>query len=148
MTLPARFVHCNLVARDWRRLAEFYEQVLGCVRAGPERDLAGEGIDAGTGMPGTRIRGVHLRLPGSAATLEIFQYEPPGEGSERTMHRPGFGHIAFAVPDVAAARDDALTAGGGAVGDVVTVEVPGAGSVTFAYVTDPEGNVIELQRWA
>jgi hypothetical protein len=33
------------------------------------------------------------------------------------------------------------------LGDVVSVEIAGAGRIIFAYVTDPEGNLIELQRW-
>jgi hypothetical protein len=31
---------------------------------------------------------------------------------------------------------------------MVRVPVAGAGIVTFVYMTDPEGNVIELQSWA
>jgi hypothetical protein len=34
------------------------------------------------------------------------------------------------------------------VGELVTVDIPEAGRITFAYVTDPEGNVIELQKWS
>jgi len=37
-------------------------------------------------------------------------------------------------------------AGGGAVREVVSVEVLGAGGIEFAYLTDPEGNIIEIQR--
>ena len=51
------------------------------------------------------------------------------------------------MPDVASAREAVLEAGGRAVGEVATVDVPGAGRVTFTYVSDPEGNVIELQTW-
>ena len=40
-----------------------------------------------------------------------------------------------------------LAAGGGVVGEEVTTDIPEAGRITFAYVSDPEGNVIELQRW-
>jgi predicted enzyme related to lactoylglutathione lyase len=58
----------------------------------------------------------------------------------------GFGHIAFAVADVAAARDAVLAAGGAAVGTVEVVTIPGAGTITWTYVRDPEGNIIELQR--
>ena len=35
MIQGARYVHTNLIAgiaEDWRKLAEFYEYVLGCVR--------------------------------------------------------------------------------------------------------------------
>jgi hypothetical protein len=34
------------------------------------------------------------------------------------------------------------------LGEIVSVEVAGAGWITFAYATDPEGNLIELQRWS
>ena len=35
----------------------------------------------------------------------------------------------------------------GQVGDLVTLDIPGAGRLTLVYMTDPEGNIIELQRW-
>ena len=31
---------------------------------------------------------------------------------------------------------------------VVTVGIPGAGEIVFAYATDPEGNIIEVQQWS
>ena len=52
MTINARYVHTNLIARDWRALARFYQEVLGCVPVPPERDLSGPDMDAGTGIPG------------------------------------------------------------------------------------------------
>ena len=147
----ARFVHTNLIARDWERLAGFYEEVFGCTRVPPERDLSGDWLAAGTGVPGARLRGLHLRLPGCGAngpTLEIFQYDPPGESSPPAANRPGFSHIAFAVEDVEEARSATLAAGGHSVGKLVSAEIPGAGAIAFAYVADPEGNIIELQRWS
>jgi hypothetical protein len=41
-----------------------------------------------------------------------------------------------------------LVAGGELVGDTISTEIAGVGPITFAYVTDPEGNIIELQRWS
>jgi predicted enzyme related to lactoylglutathione lyase len=149
--MRAKYVHTNLVAKDWRRLAAFYESLFGCVPVPPERDLSGERLEACTGIPGTRIRGAHLRLPGygdAGPTLEIFRYDPQLEHSKPAVNRPGFGHIAFEVDDVRVARDAVLAAGGGTVGEIVSVEVPGAGRITVAYVSDPEGNIIELQRWS
>jgi predicted enzyme related to lactoylglutathione lyase len=52
------------------------------------------------------------------------------------------------VKDVAAAREAVLEAGGGALGDLVSVEIPDAGVITVVYLTDPEGNIIELQQWS
>ena len=152
--LPARYAHTNLIAADWQALARFYEGVFGCVRVPPERDLSGPDIEAGTGLPAAHLRGVHLRLPGhgeTGPTLEIFTYDSLADGGRRppiAVNRPGLGHLAFSVPDVMAARTAVLAAGGPPVGEVVTVAVPGRGFVTWCYVTDPEGNVIELQSWA
>lgn len=149
--IEARFGHVNLVARDWRRLADFYTRVLGCEFVPPERDLRGPILEAGTGIPGAALHGAHLRLPGGGAegpTLEIFQYETGPEALPRAANRPGFGHIAFAVPDVAAARDAFLAEGGGAVGEIVTTETADGRRVTWTYLADPEGNLVELQAWS
>lgn len=150
MSVQARYVHTNLIARDWRRLAGFYEEVFGCVPVPPERDYSGEDLDRGTGVPGARLTGIHLRLPGGGAdgpTLEVFQYSPPGAFVEPSTHRPGYGHIAFAVSDVEAARAEVLAQGGSALGEVVKLSLPTGQEVEWCYVADPEGNGIELQTW-
>ena len=151
MSIEAKFTHTNLVAKNWRRLARFYKEVFGCIPVPPERDLAGQWLDEATGLSGAHIRGIHLKLPGhgdTGPTLEIFEYDVEKDPLETAANRPGFGHVAFAVPDVNAAREAVLAAGGGKVGQVVSVEVTGAGTITFAYLTDPEGNIIEVQHWA
>ena len=148
--INARYVHTNIIAQDWRRLAQFYEQVLGCTPLPPERDLKGDWLSAATGVHGAQIRGIHLRLPGCGErgpTLEIFGYNSVQDRPATACNRLGIGHLAFAVTDVSFALNSVLEAGGGTVGDVVTIEVPGAGEITFVYATDPEGNIIELQQW-
>jgi catechol 2,3-dioxygenase-like lactoylglutathione lyase family enzyme len=150
MTIRARYVHTNLVARDWRRLARFYQEVLGCEPVPPERDLSGAWVEDATGVPQAHIRGIHLRLPGygdDGPTLEVFSYTPEAPGERSTVNQPGLGHLAFAVDDVEAAREAVRAAGGGEVGRVTSVDVAGAGTVTFVYLTDPEGNILELQSW-
>jgi catechol 2,3-dioxygenase-like lactoylglutathione lyase family enzyme len=116
----------------------------------PERDLAGSWLDDATHLRGARIRGIHLRLPGhsnTGPTLEIFQYDELGDKLSPAPNRPGLGHLAFAVDDVRAACKAVLAAGGSMVGEVVTAEIPGAGQIVFAYATDPEGNILEVQEW-
>jgi predicted enzyme related to lactoylglutathione lyase/uncharacterized damage-inducible protein DinB len=145
---PIRYAHTNLIARDWRRLGAFYEQALGCVRLLPERELSGDWLSRGTGVPGARIGGAHYRLPGAGAsgpTLEIFQYDQVVEAPPPPANRVGFGHIAFAVPDVEQALRDVLAAGGRLVGTIESVPIDGAGRITWTYVRDPEGNIVELQ---
>lgn len=150
MTVNAVFVHTNLVARDWEKLARFYEEVFGCVRVLPERHLSGQWLEKATKVPGAEIHGVHLSLPGFGSggpTLEIFQYNRLDCDKGTAVNRQGFAHIAFLVADVEEARNAVFSAGGGAVGDFISRDIPGVGKLTFAYVTDPEGNVLELQKW-
>ncbi len=150
MTVKAHFAHVNLIARDWKELARFYERVFGCRPVPPERHLSGRWLEQATGLPGAELQGMHLRLPGhgeAGPTLEIFQYTRALQASKPAVNRPGFGHIAFAVEDVTAARQAVLEAGGGELGVITTTAVPGAGTISFVYLTDPEGNILELQRW-
>lgn len=148
--LHARYVHTNLVAQDWKRLTQFYTQVFGCVPVPPERDLSGPWLEEAIRVPDAHLHGMHLRLPGygdAGPTLEIFQYSPDLPHPTPAAHRPGFGHIAFAVDDVEAAREGVLSAGGADLGKVIHRDIPSAGQITFVYMTDPEGNILELQKW-
>lgn len=147
----ARYGHTNLIARDWRALVRFYVGVFGCVPVPPERHYQGRDLERGTGVTGAEVCGAHLRLPGhgeNGPTLEIFTYTTLAERPGTAVNRPGFGHIAFVVDDVGVARGEVLAAGGSAIGDVVTLTAPDGARVTWTYLTDPEGNVIELQSWS
>ncbi len=151
MTQSATYAHTNLIAEDWRALAGFYQRLFGCTPVPPERNFEGALLEAGTGLPGAHLRGAHLRLPGHGdhgPTLEIFSYDALEPRTRTCVNRPGFGHIAFSVDDVEASRTAVLQAGGRAVGEVVTLQVATGAKVTWCYVTDPEGNVIELQSWS
>jgi predicted enzyme related to lactoylglutathione lyase len=151
MSIPAKYVHTNLIAEDWQGLSNFYQQLFGCIPVPPERDYQGEKLDAGTGIPGARLRGVHLRLPGygeNGPTLEIFNYNILESRGKTAVNRPGYGHLAFSVEDVEAAQKLVLQAGGQAVGEIVTLQAATGAKVTWCYVTDPEGNIIELQSWS
>jgi catechol 2,3-dioxygenase-like lactoylglutathione lyase family enzyme len=151
MIAGARYGHTNLIAADWKRLVRFYVDVLGCVVVPPERHYKGENLERGTGVRGAEVMGAHLRLPGHGAdgpTLEIFTYTTLADRPPTAVNRPGLGHIAFMVDDVHAAREEVIAAGGRAIGDVVTLTAPNGARVTWTYLTDPEGNVIELQTWS
>jgi catechol 2,3-dioxygenase-like lactoylglutathione lyase family enzyme len=147
----ARFGHVNVTSADWRRLAVFYEDLFGCALVPPERDHRGSELESATGIPGAHLTGAHLRLPGHGAkgpTIEIYQYESVEPGRGPRVDRAGWGHVAFQVPDVAAALGEVLAAGGGRIGDVITSTTADGRQVTWCYATDPDDNILELQAWS
>jgi len=151
MPIRAKYAHTNLIARDWRRLVRFYSEVFGCVAKSPERDLSGAWLDQATSLRNAHLCGVHLRLPGcgdDGPTLEIFSYEEMVEGQMPAANECGFAHIAFAVDDVDQALEAAIAAGGSTVGDIATTQVDGVGVLRVVYARDPEGNIVELQKWS
>ena len=151
MAINARYVHTNLIAGDWKKLVRFYRDVFGCIPRGPERDLSGEWLDRVTSLSAARLGGVHLRLPGygdTGPTLEIFSCEDTSDKQLSMPNEPGFAHIAFAVDDVEQALEKVISAGGGSVGEIATTEVDGVGSLQVVYARDPEGNIVELQKWS
>lgn len=150
MIQGARYGHTNLIAQDWRTLTHFYITLFSCTPVPPERDLHGPDVEAGTGVPGGTLNGMHLRLPGhgpDGPTLEIYSFGTMPPKPETAIDRPGFGHLAFQVDDVIDARAQVLAAGGRALGEVVRTQVTSDRSVTWCYVTDPEGNPVELLSW-
>ncbi len=149
--IAARFGHVNVTAHDWRRLAAFYTDVFDCRFVPPERNIRSPDLDAATGLTDAHLTGAHLRLPGlgeTGPTIEIFSYETLEAHPGPSVARPGWGHIAFQVPDVPAAVEAVLAAGGERVGEVITSQTADGRRVTWCYTTDPEGNIVELQAWS
>ena len=147
----ARFGHVNVTAADWRRLAAFYSTVFGCEVVPPERDIRSADLDAATGLDDAHLTGAHLRLPGhgdAGPTIEVFSYEALDSHLPPSVARPGWGHIAFQVPDVVTAVAAVLANGGGRIGEIVTTQTSDGSSVTWCYAKDPEGNIVELQAWS
>ncbi len=145
-----KYVHTNLIAEDWRKLAGFYQMVFKCTPLLPERDFKGSELEQGTGLPDAHLRGIHLKLPGygeNGPTLEIFNYSRLESRAKTSVNRPGFGHVAFLVDDVRFMHESVIQSGGQAVGEIVTMRIATGDQVTWCYVTDPEGNLIELQSW-
>ena len=149
--MNAKYVHTNIIANDWKKLADFYTRAFGCVLVPPERDYSGEALDSGTGLINAHLRGVHLRLPGwgdDGPTVEIYSYDALDPRLQFAVNRPGFGHIAFEVDDVNAASKEVIAHGGRIVGEIITLTTKVGTKVTWCYMTDPEDNMIELQTWA
>jgi glyoxylase I family protein len=124
--------HAGLSVADLEASAAFYRRALGF-----EREVAFE-------LPGG-IRGLMLKLPGGGR-LELFEH--PSSDGGLTPESPlaalatrGYGHFAVGTPDIDAVWARALEAGG--VEKVSPRPSPEPG-VRFAFLADPEGNLVEL----
>ncbi|HLG03144.1 MAG TPA: VOC family protein [Bacteroidia bacterium] len=146
-----RYTHTNIISTDWKKLATFYQTVFNCIPVPPERDQSGAWLSKGTGVKNAHLRGMHLRMPGygeNGPTLEIFQYDEMLNSGKPVANRKGFGHIAFHVENVAEMLRLALENGASMIGEISERDVEGVGHLTFIYIADPDGNIIELQNWS
>jgi catechol 2,3-dioxygenase-like lactoylglutathione lyase family enzyme len=145
-----RFVHTNIVASNWKLLAEFYIDVFSCKVKPPQRNLSGQWLDRATGLTKASLEGVHLLLPGydsNGPTLEIFTYEDMVGKNPIMANHVGLTHIAFEVQDVDETLSLALKNGAELLGEVTEKAIEGVGTLKFVYFRDPEGNIVEIQSW-
>lgn len=146
-----KYVHTNILAKDWKKLAQFYIDVFACEAVYPERDLQGDWIDNMTNIPDVKIKGIHLKLPGyeHAPTLEIFSYNHPIDRNYNIqINEIGFTHIAFRTDNVREIIEKVIDHGGCFYGEVVEINIENVGKLTAVYMRDPEKNIIEIQNWS
>jgi lactoylglutathione lyase len=124
--------HAGLNVADLQAASEFYARAFGF-----ETEHRFE-------LPGG-IRGAMLKLP-AGGRLELF--ERPGSAAGPVPESPiaalamrGYGHCAISAPDIDAVYAWALEAG--ATERVSPRPSPEPG-VRFAFLADPEGNLVEL----
>jgi predicted enzyme related to lactoylglutathione lyase len=150
MVSKIKYVHTNIVANNWEKLAYFYIKVFNCKVVPPIRNYKGKNLDSAVNIKNVKLNGVHLLLPGynkSGPTLEIFSYKPTLVKQNRKVNTPGITHLAFEVRDVQKLFKKVIANGGKKVGKIITLSRADGKKVTWCYVKDPEGNMIELQKW-
>jgi len=152
--MKIRLAHVSITAKDLRRLAAFYIDAFGFVPYREERGFSGEWVEKGTGVPGADFTRIHLRLPGAkehGTELEIIQYSKAAEDTAPpAANRTGLRHLAFEAgnpEELHGLYDRVIEIGGGKLGEISEREIEGLGTVTFVYMTDLEGNIIELVTW-
>lgn len=148
--MKIKYVHTNIIAKDWKKLSLFYQNVFGCKPVPPQRDLRGDWVDRLTGLKNVHVVGEHLALPGyeeKLPTLEIYSYNCPDGDSPNVVNGFGLAHLAFEVDDVARVLQKIKDAGGDQLGEIVSADYPNRVVATFVYAKDIEGNIIELQSW-
>jgi predicted enzyme related to lactoylglutathione lyase len=145
-----KYIHTNLTVENLDRISEFYQKVFGCIPVRSPDDLDGQWVEDITAVKNAAIKYVHLTLPGygpNGPELELIQYINNISHPDKISNCSGYGHLAFSVGNVQEILQRIIKEGGGAIGEVVTTEVPNRGLLTEVYATDPEGNIIELQHY-
>ncbi|MFD2289149.1 VOC family protein [Pedobacter petrophilus] len=149
--MKIKYGHTNIITKDWKKLADFYQTVFDCVPIPPQRDQKGSWLDKGTGVKNAHIQGMHLLLPGygeNGPTLEIYQYSETLNSEKSIPNKQGFGHIAFQLDDINEVLELALKNGASKIGVLSEHYVENVGLLKFIYIADPDGNIIELQNWS
>lgn len=136
--------HIGISVSEIERAVVFWEAFLG-VSATWRRLLDGGYLSDVTGYPGIHLEAAVIALPGGVV-LELLEYQVDHRAPRdpATAH-PGNVHICFAVDDLDAAWDRALSCGAAPVspGPVDITEGPNAGARS-CYLRDPDGVTIEL----
>jgi lactoylglutathione lyase len=127
------FDHVGLSVADLDTAEAFY-----CGAFGFWRQLAFE-------LAPHPIRGVMLTHD-SGMRLELFQHEQPVSGAQaatplEAIARRGYGHFALKAADIDPVFKAALAAGASSRVPPSPSPEPG---VRFAFLADPEGNLVEL----
>lgn len=131
--------HVGATVADLDRSVEFYRQVFDgrlVSRIEPGDDPR---VPAMVGIPDARIVGAMVETAGGAR-IELLAYR--SRQSRALDVRPcdvPSTHLAFAVPDLAAATGRVRAAGGTVLGDRVRFD-----DGDHLYCADPDGNVLEL----
>jgi lactoylglutathione lyase len=138
--------HFSITCADADRSVAFYRDLFGMELVSDREIPPGGFTERVTGVPGARVRIVHLH--GYGVNFELLQYvEPGGERRARRPNDAGSAHLCFTTRDMDAAVAALREAG---------VPFRSAGGVAHAveggpndggrcvYVEDPDGNAVEL----
>ena len=120
--------HISLLTNNFARLRDFYVEVLGLRIAG--------------GFPGQNI----IFLEAGNVLIELEEHDStPANSHAPPDDRVGLGwnHLAFDVDDVDAAFNDLISLG--VRSQAAPADYPeGAATMRIAFLSDPDGNIIEL----
>lgn len=130
----ARFHHVSLSVADLDALERWYGTALGLDRVEERVDLPDAGVRTAVLSDG---HGLRIELIERSGSRQVSHPDPLAAAGDRT-----YGHLALQVPDL----DTAFTRLTGDCGAAtVSRPAPGASAgMRFAYVHDPEGNLLEL----
>lgn len=138
----ASFNHHGMTVADLARASRFFVDVLG-FEAGDRVDLDETFSSGVSGVAGATIS-VQF-LCGHGTTIELLQYEPPGEPASRTPAGRGAMHLALFVEGLDDVVDRARTHGWHPRGAVQPIVVgPRRGGRAVYLQSEEDGLVVEL----
>lgn len=153
------FWHLGLVVSDLDTMDRFYSEVIGLQRvasllvedagasSGTEGAIVVDSLDALMGIDGTRIEIRQYSDQQHQRFFELLHYpDHPAEAISRSANSPlGLSHVGFSVHAIEAVleRMEQLGLGALASGPQALTEF---GGLRYAFVTDPEGNLVELME--
>jgi catechol 2,3-dioxygenase-like lactoylglutathione lyase family enzyme len=137
--------HTSYTVSDLDRSLAFYRDLLGCeVIATQEKE--GGYLAAIVGYPDAHVRMAHLKVPGGAHMIELFQYLTPAAGKADVEPRNvGASHLCFLVDDLPTLYEHLRDRGVDSfVSPPVEVDT-GVNRGGYAlYLRDPDGISVEL----
>ncbi len=136
--------HTSFTVSNIERSLEFYQGFLGCEVLW-RREIDEEYFRSIVGFPECRVRAAHLRIPGSAHILEIFEYVTPrGVPADVRTNNPGSAHLALLVDDLVAMYNELVSKGVRFRSAPVMIDTGANRGGRSAYVLDPDGITVEL----
>jgi catechol 2,3-dioxygenase-like lactoylglutathione lyase family enzyme len=136
--------HTSFTVSNIERSLEFYEGFLGCEVLW-RREIDEKYFRDIVGFPECRVKAAHLRIPGSAHILELFEYTAPrGAPADVRTNNPGSAHIALLVDDLLALYTELAPKGIQFRSAPVTIDAGANRGGHSVYVVDPDGITVEL----
>lgn len=133
--------HVALSVRDMEKVIAFYRDVIGMEKVF-DREF-GEEMGRLIGVPGTRVRVVHMKLQDSV--VELFDYShPEGRAPRPDAQQSDYGltHIGFIVEDFWGTYKDLVDRGVEFLGEPVEIRH----NVFVAYFRGAEYEVCEIRE--
>jgi catechol 2,3-dioxygenase-like lactoylglutathione lyase family enzyme len=109
----------------------------------------GEWLDRAVNLKNAEINSIELTLPGydeGYPYLEIFSYSDITLRESWSSNTTGYSHLSFEVEDVDLIYNKAILNGAQKYGELTKKEFK-SGTLTFVYIKDPDGNIIEIENW-
>jgi catechol 2,3-dioxygenase-like lactoylglutathione lyase family enzyme len=139
--------HTGFTVADLDRSLAFYRDLLE-FEVVLEQEKQGGYLGAIVGYPEAHVRQAHLRAPGSAHRLELFQYlSPAPEQRPLEPRQVGPTHVCLVVEDLPAVYDRLSAAGVDSwFSPPVEVDTGANRGGLALYLRDPDGIILELYQ--